>query len=204
MNNETTKSRHNVLSGANETVDAALKSKNFVTVNELERLLKGAAKTRHPVRNQAMILMMFWHGLRVTELCQLNDSDLDIDAGRLYVKRIKNSLSTTHPMRSEVLRTIKRYRKIRGESFRPLFLTERGDQFTRSPINYILKRSAKLGGLGFSVNPHMLRHGCGFALANMGHDTRLIQDYLGHKDIKNTVIYTRTTAKRFEKIWDAC
>lgn len=203
MNNKTTKSRHNVLSGANETVDGALKSKNFVTVNELERLLKGATKTRHPVRNQAMILMMFWHGLRVTELCQLNDSDLDIDAGRLYVKRIKNSLSTTHPVRPEVLRTIKRYRKTRGESFRPLFLTERGDQFTRSPINYILKQSAKFGGLPFSVNPHMLRHGCGFALANMGHDTRLIQDYLGHKDIKNTVIYTRTTAKRFEQIWDA-
>jgi len=196
------KTRRNVVSQKNLTIDGQDKAKNFITTGELELLLKGAGKTRHPVRNQAMILALFWHGLRVTELCQIKDSDLDIKASRLYVNRIKNSLSTTHPVRPEVLRTIKRYRKLRGDSFRPLFLTERGDQFTRSPINYILKQSAKLGGLPFPVNPHMLRHGCGFALADMGHDTRLIQDYLGHKDIKNTVIYTRTAAKRFENIWD--
>jgi len=196
------KNRRNVSSDDKLTINAKEKAKNFITINELKLLHKGAGKTRHPVRNQAMILTMFWHGLRVTELCQLKDSYLDVNAGRLYVSRIKNSLSTTHPVRPEVLRTIKRYRKFRGDSFQPLFLTERGDQFTRSPINYILKQSAKLGGLPFSVNPHMLRHGCGFALADMGHDTRLIQGYLGHKDIKNTVIYTRTTAKRFESIWD--
>lgn len=197
----TKKSRRNVSSDS-QTVDAKEKVKNFITVSELELLLKGASKTRHPVRNQAMILTMFWHGLRVSELCQLRDSDLDVKAGRLYVRRLKNSLSTTHPVRPRVLRVLKRYRKQRGETFSPLFLTERGDQFSRSPINYILNQSAKLAALPFSVNPHMLRHGCGFALADMGHDTRLIQDYLGHRDIKNTVIYTRTSAKRFEGIWE--
>lgn len=136
--NNISKSRRNVLSGANLTVDASDKAKNFVTINELEALVKGAGKARHPVRNQAMIRLMFWHGLRVTELCQLRDSDLDAKAGRLYVRRIKNSLSTTHTMRPEVLRTLKRYIKLRGHSFRPLFLTERGDQFTRTPINYIV------------------------------------------------------------------
>ncbi len=197
---KTSKSRRSVLSGDGNTIDG--KAKNFITTHELSLLLKGAGESRHPARNQAMISVMFWHGLRVTELCQLNDADLDIKAGRLFVSRIKNSLSCTHPVRPEVLRTVKRYRKQRGDTFKPLFLTERGDQFTRSQINYILNQAAKHGALPFSVNPHMLRHGCGFALADMGHDTRLIQDYLGHKDIKNTVIYTRTAARRFESIWD--
>ena len=197
-----TKLRRSVLSGESATIDAKDKAKNFITINELEALLKGASKTRHSLRNQTMINVMFWHGLRVTELCQMNDADLDIKAGRLFVGRIKNSLSCTHPIRPDVLRILKRYQKLRGDTFKPLFLTERGDQFTRTQINYILKQSAKNSALPFSVNPHMLRHGCGFALADMGHDTRLIQDYLGHKDIKNTVIYTRTSARRFESIWD--
>ena len=66
----------------------------------------------------------------------------------------------------------------------------------------MLKILSKKADLDFNVNPHMLRHGCGYALANMGYDTRLIQDFLGHKNIQHTVIYTRTSAKRFEDIWD--
>jgi type 1 fimbriae regulatory protein FimB len=149
-----------------------------------------------------MIQTMFWHGLRVSELCQLKTSDLDTNTGRLIVKRLKAGMPTTHPVRPEVLRTLKRYLKSRDSQLRILFINERGDQFDRSSINYLLKQLSKKAGLDFSVNPHMLRHGCGYALANMGHDTRLIQDFLGHKNIQHTVIYTRTSAKRFEEIWD--
>lgn len=178
------------------------KERNFITVEELERLVKACAKTRYPLRNQAIIQTMFWHGLRVSELCQLKMSDLDLTIGRLIVKRLKSSLPTTHPVRPEVLRTLKRYVKNRDSKLRTLFINERGDQFHRSSINDTLKALSKKADLPFSVNPHMLRHGCGYALANMGHDTRLIQDFLGHKNIQHTVIYTRTSAKRFEEIWD--
>lgn len=177
-------------------------SKKHLTESELEALLKGASKTRYPARNQAIILVMFWHGLRASELCRLQTSDLDLKHGRLFVRRLKNGLSATHPVRPEMLRIVKRYLKQRGPSFRPLFINERQDQFVRETINYILKQSAKLSTLPFHVNPHMLRHGCGFALANRGLDTRLIQDYLGHSDIRNTTIYTRTSAKRFGDIWN--
>jgi len=77
-----------------------------------------------------------------------------------------------------------------------------GDQFTRSAINYLVGITGVRAGLTFHVHPHMLRHGCGYALANRGYDLRLIQDYLGHRDPKHTTRYTRTAAHRFEGVWD--
>ncbi len=202
MTNHTTAKKQCNVASLEETTNSTEQSKNFLTETELNALLQGASKTRYSIRNQAIILVMFWHGLRVTELCNLNTADFDIKNGRLYVKRIKNGLSTTHPVRPEVMRILKRYLKKRKTSFKPLFINERGDQFTRYPINYMLERASKLSTLPFKVNPHMLRHGCGFALANRGLDTRLIQDYLGHRDITNTAVYTRTAARRFEEIWN--
>lgn len=201
MKTSTKKFDRNVESSSNPSLNKD-KERNFITVEELEILIKASAKTRYPLRNKAIIQTMFWHGLRVSELCRLKNSDLDVKTGRLIVNRLKSSLPTTHPIRPEVLRTLKRYLKNRDSSLRTLFINERGDQFDRSSINYLLKMLSKKAGLSFSVNPHMLRHGCGYALANMGHDTRLIQDFLGHKNIQHTVIYTRTSAKRFEEIWD--
>jgi type 1 fimbriae regulatory protein FimB len=56
-------------------------------------------------------------------------------------------------------------------------------------------------GLAVASNPHMLRHACGYALADQGADTRLIQDYLGHRNIQHTVRYTATNPARFERLW---
>jgi site-specific recombinase XerD len=92
--------------------------------------------------------------------------------------------------------------KQRGDSQLPwLFLTERGDQLTRFALNYLVRVAGERAGLGFSVHPHMLRHGCGYALANRGYDLRLIQDYLGHRSPYHTMRYTRTAASRFEGLW---
>jgi type 1 fimbriae regulatory protein FimB/type 1 fimbriae regulatory protein FimE len=81
-----------------------------------------------------------------------------------------------------------------------LFVTERDGQFTRQGVYYLVRRISERAGLA-RVHPHMLRHACGYALANKGHDLRTIQDYLGHRDPKHTAIYTRTAAKRFENLW---
>jgi site-specific recombinase XerD len=82
-----------------------------------------------------------------------------------------------------------------------VFLSERGPM-TRQAFNYICAELGERAGLNIKVHPHMLRHSCGFALANKGRDTRLIQDYLGHRNITHTQIYTRTSAVRFEGLWD--
>ncbi len=81
-----------------------------------------------------------------------------------------------------------------------LFLGERGP-LTRQAVNYLTTTIGQRAKLRFHVHPHMLRHSTGYYLANRGYDTRLVQDYLGHRNIMHTVRYTRTAAIRFEGLW---
>ena len=186
-----------------KTVDSHEKEKDFITEAELDELVRAAKTSRHRWRDAALLHVMFWHGLRVSELCNLRQSDLDFRSSQIHVRRIKGGLSTHHPMRGDELRALKRYLKERADTALPwVFITERGGQFTRFGINYLLRAMSERSTLSFHVHPHMLRHGCGYALANRGRDTRLIQDYLGHRDIKHTARYTRTASVRFEAVWD--
>ncbi len=72
---------------------------------------------------------------------------------------------------------------------------------SRQSINYLVEQNGIRAKLNFKVNPHMRRHSTGYYLANKGCDTRLIQDYLGHRNITHTVRYTQTAAHRFEGLW---
>jgi type 1 fimbriae regulatory protein FimB len=85
-----------------------------------------------------------------------------------------------------------------GKSF---FVSEQRTPLHRSSVNYALREFSEAAALPLRAHPHMLRHACGFALADHGADTRLIQDYLGHRTIQHTVKYTATNAARFEKLW---
>lgn len=180
------------------------KGKDFLTEGEMKRLLDAAKGSRYGTRDHLMLLMTYRHGLRVSELIDLRLKDLDLDTSRLYVRRKKGSLSTHQPIEGDELRALRawlRERSLRPDARSPyLFLSERGP-FTRQAVNYIVSQAGKRARLPFSVHPHMLRHSTGFYLANKGFDTRLIQDYLGHKNIAHTVKYTRTAAGRFEGLW---
>ena len=181
------------------------RKKNFLTEAEVEGLLKAARKGRHRVRNYAMLLLAFRHGLRVSELINLRMADLDLNTGRLFVRRLKGSLSTSHPLEGDEIRALRAWlrRRIKAPCCNsPLvFVSERGPM-TRQAFNYICAKIGKRAKLSINVHPHILRHSCGFALANKGCDTRLVQDYLGHRNITHTQIYTRTAAVRFEGLWD--
>ena len=87
---------------------------------------------------------------------------------------------------------------MRSDALPWLFISERA--LTRQSVNYLIATAARRAGLS-PVNPHMLRHSCGFYLANRSYDLRLIQDYLGHRDPKHTVHYTRVAGYRFEGLW---
>ena len=76
-----------------------------------------------------------------------------------------------------------------------------GGQMTRQNMNYIIKQAGAKAGLGH-VHPHMLRHSCGHVRADKGTGTRLLQDWLGHRDIRHTAHYTRTSSKRVETVWN--
>jgi integrase len=82
-----------------------------------------------------------------------------------------------------------------------VFVSERGATFSTAGFARMLERAAEVAELKIKVNPHMLRHACGFALANAGHDTRALQAYLGHKNIQHTVRYTELAPTRFKSFW---
>jgi type 1 fimbriae regulatory protein FimB len=144
--------------------------------------------------------MIYCHGLRVSEAVSLRRDEADLEQARLWVRRLKNGLSVEQPVAGDELRALKRYLGTRTDRLPWLFISERWQPLTRQSVNSLIAVAAGRAGLP-PVRPHMLRHSCGFSLANRGHDLRLIQDYLGHRDPKHTVRYTRTAASRFEGLW---
>jgi type 1 fimbriae regulatory protein FimB len=177
------------------------KERNFLTEFEIDEMLAAAKKGRYGVRDHLMVLLTYRHALRVSELIDVRLRDLDLDGARIHVRRRKKSLSTNQPLEGDELRAIRAYLRERGDTKSPyLFLGERGPM-TRQAVNYLFGEIGLRAGLEIHVHPHMLRHSTGFYLANKGYDTRLIQDYLGHRNIRHTQIYTRTAAFRFEGLW---
>lgn len=173
--------------------------KDFLTPAEVDQLLLAAKQGRHGIRDYVLLLMMYRHGYRVSELCSTRLTDLSLDTARIWVRRVKGGLSTEHPMDGEEIRAIKRYLSYRNLNLPWLFTSERDAPLTRQAVNYIIGQAGKRAGL--NVHPHILRHSCGYYLANRGYDQRLIQDYLGHRDPRHTAHYTRTAGVRFEGLW---
>ena len=119
--------------------------------------------------------------------------------GRMHVRRAKNGTPSVHPIRGDEIRALRRLR--RESSTSHVFVTERGGPFTTVGFHHLVKRLGEVAEMPFRVHPHMLRHACGFALANAGHDTRALQHYLGHKNIQHTVRYTELSPDRFRDFW---
>ena len=183
------------------TADAHERVKDFLTDAEMVKLLTAARKARHGVRDYLLMLMMYRHGLRVSEAVALRRKHVNTGDGRLWVSRLKGSLSTEHRVDGEELRALKRYLASRDDKLPWLLLSERGGPLTRHAVNYLVAAAGEKAGLGH-VHPHMLRHSCGYALADKGVDFRVLQDYLGHRDPAMTARYTRVSSRRFEGLWD--
>ncbi|HBR7214914.1 TPA: tyrosine-type recombinase/integrase [Klebsiella aerogenes] len=183
-----------------------IKKRNFLTQNEIESLLNAANSGPHAARNYCLTLLCFIHGFRASEICRLRISDIDLRSKCIYIHRLKKGFSTTHPLLNKGIQALKRWLDIRDEypqsTSEWLFLSRKGNPLSRQQFYQIISASGDQAGLPLEIHPHMLRHSCGFALANMGIDTRLIQDYLGHRNIRHTVWYTASNAGRFYGIWD--
>jgi integrase len=183
---------------ARRAKNSKLRTREHLSEAEVEKLIAAARKRgRNSARDAAMILMAFRHGLRAGELCGLQWTQVDFQHQRLHVTRLKRGLPATHPLTGQELRALRQLRRDHPHSAY-LFMSERGAPVTEEGFARMLTRTAAEAGLEkLRVHPHMLRHACGFALANRGVDTRTIQAYLGHKQIQHTVVYTALSSERF-------
>jgi type 1 fimbriae regulatory protein FimB len=181
-----------------------MKERKYLDSAEVEKLLDATRNSRNAARDRCLLLLMFRHGLRVSEACGLKLSQVDVESRILHVTRLKKGLSTTHPLRTDELEAIKTWLAVRtkmkpdGDAF---FVSERRRPLSRITVWLAIRNYGVCAGLSLPAHPHMLRHACGYALADQGADTCLIQDYLGHRNIQHTVIYTSTNRASFEKLW---
>ena len=176
------------------------RSREYLTETEVEKLIDIVRADRHGHRDATMLLVAYRHGLRASEICDLRWDQIDFTSATLHVHRVKNGKPSTHPVRGDELRAL---RKLQREAPKSpfVFVTERGGPFTTDSFNWLVKRAGRKALLPFQVHAHMFRHATGYRLAGDGHDTRAIQDYLGHRNIQHTVRYTELSPTRFKDFW---
>jgi integrase len=119
------------------------------------------------------------HGLRVSELVDLRWEQVDFRTATLHVRRVKQGTPSTHPILGDELRALRRLQREQEPRSSFVFTSERGAPFTTAGFARMLERAGAVAKLPFKPHPHMLRHACGFALANRGHDTRALQAFSG-------------------------
>jgi type 1 fimbriae regulatory protein FimB/type 1 fimbriae regulatory protein FimE len=180
--------------------NSELRPREYLTPSEVETLIRAARQGRYGHRDATLILVAYRHGLRAIELCDLEWSQVEFDrTATLHVRRAKNGKPAAHPIRGDELRALRELQRQTSGGY--VFETERGTPFTTDAVNRLVKRIGERAGFPFKVHVHMLRHACGYALANQGHDTRAIQDWLGHRAIQHTARYTELSQERFKDFW---
>lgn len=181
--------------------NAALRTREYLTEAEVERLMHAAKDNRWGQRDATMLLVAYRHGLRAAELVDLRWDQVEFNAATLHVRRVKQGTPSTHPILGDELRSLRRLKREQEPKSPFVFTSERGAPFTTAGFARLVERAGTEAKFGFKVHPHMLRHACGYALANKGHDTRALQAYLGHKSIQHTVRYSELAPTRFKDFW---
>ena len=181
--------------------NAEVRSREFLTDAEVNRLISAAGENRNGHRDATMVLVAYRHGLRAGKLVTLRWDGIDFAHGRLHVRRLKGGSESVHPLSGRELRALRRLKREQEPDSPFIFTSERGAPFTPAGFRKMVARLGVAADLGFPVHPHMLRHACGYALANRGHDTRALQAYLGHRNIQQTVRYTELSLTRFRDFW---
>ena len=183
------------------SIESFTVARRYLTEREVERLMETARKVgRRGHRDATMILAAYRHGLRASEVCDLQWHQIELDQGRLHVHRAKRGIPSVHPIRGDEIRALRKLRRDNpSEAY--VFISERGGPMSTLGFHHLIARLGKAAKLPFAVHPHMLRHACGFKLANDGVDTRALQHFLGHRNIMHTVRYTELRSDRFDGFW---
>lgn len=184
------------------TANDELRGKRHLTDQEVAKVCAAIHQhARYPERDELMVWMAFRHALRVSELVNAKWQHIDLKTGQIAVKRMKNGIDTQHPISDKrELLLLRRMHRTQGKPTTGfVFKNERGGVVSTNGFQKMFSKfSAE--ALGVKWNAHALRHGCGTALIDRGHDLRTVQVYMGHKNIQNTTRYLHESVKQFAKI----
>lgn len=177
-----------------------------LTIEEMERLLQSPDQTTQGIRDNAMMELLYASGLRVSELINLNISDLNLEMGFIHVygKGEKERIvPTTEYVAKKLTNYIKNYRLklLKDENIDTLFLTNRGKGFTRQGLWKTIKKYVRESGIDKNITPHTFRHSFATHLIENGADLRAVQEMLGHSDISTTQIYTQISAGKIREMY---
>lgn len=180
---------------------------NILTIEEVDNLLDIKLDTPFDYRNKAMLELMYSSGLRVSELINLELSDIDLNNNyvRCFGKGSKERIVPIGEYSSKYLSIyINEYRDSMKKSYytEKIFLNNHGKEMTRQGFFKIIKKIAKDKDINKNITPHMLRHSFATHLLNNGADLRTIQEMLGHSSISTTQIYTNVTNDILKENYD--
>lgn len=183
-----------------DNLKTSKKLPKYLTEEEINKLLNFKCKTKYDYRNKAMIELMYATGMRVSELCDLKISDVDLHNSvlRCITKGNKERIMPFGEIANIYLEIyINNYRDsfLKRKTNEYLFLNNKGSKITRQGFYINLEQIKKITGIKKDLSPHMIRHSFATHLLMHGADLRSVQELLGHEDIKTTQIYTHLTNK---------
>jgi site-specific recombinase XerD len=181
--------------------NAELRSREYLTDDEVARLIEVAKENRYGQRDATMVLLAYRRGFRTIELVDLRWDQVDFNRATLAVRRAKRGTPSTHPLQGDEMRALRKLQREQDPKSPFVFTSERNSPFTPAGFGRLVERAGAAAGFKFKAHAHMLRHATGFALASKGHDTRALQAYLGHRNIQHTVRYTELAPDRFKNFW---
>ena len=178
--------------------NAEKRARKYLTPDEVKTMIDAAKSVgRHGFRDALLILTMYRHALRVSELIDLKWEQFDLDKRRFHVNRSKNGDPSIHFLEGDEIGALRKLRRANdASSF--VFVSERQGPLSLNVVHKIVVRAGVVAGIEFPVHSHMLRHGKGFELASRVLDTQAIQAYFGHKNIQHSVRYTQLDARRLK------
>jgi integrase/recombinase XerD len=183
-----------------------VKQVDFLTVMEAKSLLYKIDN----FRDYAMVLVMLYGGLRVSEVCNLDIEDVDCEEFTLTVRNTKNRMDRTVMVTEKCIRATEHYLNTRTDTEDPLFLSRKGGRISRTQVNRLVKKYAIMAGLRTykdngevktKVSPHTLRHTAATNLIANDCDVVVVQQHLGHRDIQSTMRYVHVAKSTYGELY---
>ena len=173
-----------------------LESIKFFTLDEIKRLFAVISGKR----DRAIFLIGYRHGLRASEIGLLQIQDVDFERQKIMIRRLKGSLSGVHPLQADEARMLKSYLKTRNSQSPYLFISNRNLPISRKTLDVLIKNYGKKAKLPEDkCHFHALKHSIATHLLEADADLRFLQDWLGHANIQNTVIYAALVSTTRER-----